>query len=73
MNNFKANSKSNSKGYKIPATKAELFDYVNLEQNIIIPIITRLVKCRNLLYEGTEGYFDLFKKEEYKLLQKFIE
>lgn len=47
---------SNSKGYKIPATKAELFDYVNLEQNIIVPIITRLVKCRNLLYEGTEGY-----------------
>lgn len=64
---------SNSKGYKIPATKAELFDYVNLEQNIIVPIIARLVKCRNILFEGTDGSFDLFKKEEYKVLQKFIE
>lgn len=64
---------SNSKGYKIPATKAELFDYVNLEQNIIVPIIARLVKCRNVLFEGTDGSFDLFKKEEYKVLQKFIE
>lgn len=53
---------SNSKGYKIPATKAELFDYVNLEQNIIVLIITRFVKCRKLLFERTEESFDLFKK-----------
>ena len=64
---------SNSKGYKIPATKAELYDYVNLEQSIIVPIIGRLTKCRNLLFEGTEGRFDLFEKEEYELLRKIIE
>lgn len=52
---------------------AVLFDYVNLEQNTIVPIIARLVKCRNILFEGTDGSFDLFKKEEYKVLQKFIE
>lgn len=64
---------SNSKGYKIPATKAELYDYVNLEQSIIVPIINRLKKCRNLLYEGTEGKFDLFEREEYELLRKIQE
>ena len=64
---------SNSQGYKIPATKAELYDYVNLEQNIIVPIIARLTKCRNLLYEGTDGNFDLFEKKEYELLRKIIE
>lgn len=64
---------SNSKGYKIPATKAELYDYVNLEQGIIVPIIGRLTKCRNLLYEGTDGNFDLFEKDEYELLRKIIE
>ena len=64
---------SNSKGYKIPATKAELYDYVNLEQSIIVPIINRLTKCRNLLYEGTEGGFDLFEREEYELLRKIQE
>lgn len=64
---------SNSKGYKIPATKAELFDYVNLEQSIVVPIISRLTKCRNLLFEGTEGNFDLFDKEEYNLLRKLIQ
>lgn len=64
---------SNSKGYKIPATKAELYDYVNLEQSIIVPIINRLAKCRNLLYEGTEGRFDLFEREEYELLRKIQE
>lgn len=64
---------SNSKGYKIPATKAELYDYVNLEQSIIVPIIARLTKCRNLLYEGTDGNFDLFEKDEYELLRKIIE
>ena len=64
---------SNSKGYKIPATKAELYDYVNLEQSIIVPIINRLAKCRNLLYEGTESRFDLFEREEYELLRKIQE
>ena len=64
---------SNSKGYKIPATKAELYDYVNLEQSIVVPIINRLAKCRNLLYEGTEGRFDLFEREEYELLRKIQE
>lgn len=64
---------SNSKGYKIPATKAELFDYVNLEQSIVVPILGRLKKCRDLLFEGTEGNFDLFEKNEYKLLKKITQ
>lgn len=64
---------SNSKGYKIPATKAELFEYVNLEQSIVVPILGRLKKCRDLLFEGTEGNFDLFEKEEYKLLRKITQ
>ena len=64
---------SNSQGYKIPATKAELFDYVNWEQSIIVPIIGRLKKCRNLVYEGTEGRFDLFEKDEYEMLRKLME
>lgn len=64
---------SNSKGYKIPATKAELFDYVNLEQSIVVPILGRLKKCRDLLFEGTEGNFDLFEKDEYKLLKKITQ
>lgn len=61
---------SNSKGYKIPSTKAELYDYVNLEQSIIIPMINRLSKCKKIIYEGTEGSFDLFEKDEYQILKK---
>lgn len=64
---------SNSNGYKIPSTKAELFDYVNLEQSIIVPMIGRLSKCRKLIFEGTEGAFDLFEKDEYQLLKKISE
>lgn len=64
---------SNSKGYKIPATKAELYDYVNLEQSIVVPILGRLKKCRDLLFEGTEGNFDLFERNEYDLLKKIIQ
>lgn len=63
---------SNSKGYKIPATKSELYDYVNFEQSIILPIVARLVKSRNLLYEGTEGNFDLFARDEYKQLVSML-
>lgn len=64
---------SNSNGYKIPSTKAELFDYVNLEQSIIVPMIGRLSKCRKLIFEGTEGAFDIFEKDEYQLLKKISE
>ncbi len=34
--------------------------------------VARLTKCRNLLYEGTDGNFDLFEKDEYELLRRII-
>ena len=64
---------SSTKGYKIPATKAELYDFVNHDAGIVIPMFSRLRKCRDLIKLGTVGEVDLLDQPEYKQLKKCIE
>lgn len=64
---------SSSKGYKIPATKAELYDFVNRDAGIVLPMFSRLRKCRDLIKLGTFGEVDLLAEPEYKQLRKCIE
>lgn len=66
-------SSSPKKGYKIPATKAELYDFINHGTTIILPMLERLKKCRDIVKLGTVNEVDLFEKTEYSKLKKYFD
>ena len=66
-------SSSAKKGYKIPAKESELFDFINHGTMIIMPMLERLKKCRDLVKLGTANKLDLFDKTEYSSLKKYFD
>lgn len=64
---------SAKKGYKIPAKESELFDFINHGTAIIMPMLERLRKCRDLVKLGTDNQLDLFDKTEYSSLKKYFD
>lgn len=64
---------SSSKGYKIPSKLTELFDFINHGTSIIIPMLERLKKCRDLVKLGTANELDLFDHTEYSSLKKYFD
>ena len=64
---------SAKKGYKIPAKESELFDFINHGTMIIMPMLERLKKCRDLVKLGTANKLDLFDKTEYSSLKKYFD
>ena len=64
---------SAKKGYKIPAKESELFDFINHGTAIIMPMLERLKKCRDLVKLATTNELDLFDKTEYSSLKKYFD
>ena len=64
---------SSHAGLKIPSKQSELFDFVNMNTTIIMPILHRLKTCRDLIKLGTSNELDIFDKDEYRSLQKFFD
>lgn len=64
---------SSTSGYKIPSTEKELYDFVNHGKSIIMPMLSRLKICNDVIKMGTEGKINLFEKAEYHSLSKMFE
>lgn len=64
---------SSKGGYKIPSKEAELYDYVNHDANIIIPMLARLEKCRDIIKLGTSNELDLLDHPEFQLLKSYFD
>ena len=63
---------SSTGGYKIPSTEKELYDFVNHGKSIIMPMISRLKTCNDVIRMGTDGKINLFEKAEYNSLSKMF-
>ncbi|MCQ2053941.1 MAG: DUF3800 domain-containing protein [Fibrobacter sp.] len=63
---------SSAKGYKIPSEENELFDFVDHGKNIILPMLSRLKKCNDIIRLGTGGNVRLFERAEYHSLAKML-
>ncbi len=64
---------SSQRGYKIPSRQAELYDFINHDAKIVIPMLARLKKCRDLVKLGTVNGLDLLAHPEYRQLQAFFD
>ena len=64
---------SSKKGDKIPAKYEEVIDFINHGTTIIMPMLERIKKCRDLIKLGTNNEVDLFDKTEYASLKRYFE
>lgn len=60
---------SSTKGYKIPSKESEIYDYINHDAKVVIPMLARLKKCRDLIKLGTNNELDLLAHKEYTQLK----
>ena len=59
---------SSPNGYKIPSSEEELDDFIKHGKTIILPMLSRLKKCNDIIKMGTYGTIDLFQRAEYQVL-----
>ena len=64
---------SSSRGYKLPASESDLYDFINHSNTIIEPMLSRVKKFRNQIKHATNGELDLLNKEEYELIRKVLD
>lgn len=64
---------SSNKGYKIPSKKSEIIDFINHDASIVIPMLARLKKCRDLVKIATVDEIDILSAEEYIDLKQFFD
>lgn len=61
---------SSNKGYKLPSSSMDLYEFVNHSNSYIQPMIDRLLKCRNQIKLATKNELDIFDHEEFKYLNE---
>ena len=64
---------SSSKGYKLPASQSDLYDFVNHSNAIIEPMLSRVKKFRDQIRLATNGELDVLDKQEYSLIRKVVD
>ncbi|WP_221392494.1 DUF3800 domain-containing protein [Dyadobacter sp. NIV53] len=64
---------SSSRGYKLPASEADLYDFVNHSNTIIEPMLSRIQKFRNQIRMATNGELDVLDREEYSMIRKVVD
>lgn len=59
-------------GYKLPANRVDLYDYVNHSNTYIQPMISRLLKCRDKVKLATKNKIDILDHNEFMYLKELI-
>ena len=62
-----------NKGYKIPRCFADLFDFVERVNSLVLPLVERLNKARNSYLIASKDEIDLLKGPNYPELVDFLE
>lgn len=64
---------SSKLGYKLPVSKADLYDFVNHSNSVITPMLERLKKCREIIKTATHNDIDILANKEYQTLKNILE
>lgn len=64
---------SSNKGYKIPVSEKELYEFVDHSRMQVEPMMGRLKKCRDQIMVATKNNVDVFARENYGLLRKMLD
>ncbi|SEJ75918.1 Protein of unknown function [Dyadobacter sp. SG02] len=63
---------SSSRGYKLPASEADLYDFISHSNTIISPMLSRIKRFRDQVHTATSGQIDILAHDEYSLIRKVV-
>jgi hypothetical protein len=64
---------SSSRGYKLPASERDLYDFINHSNTIVEPMLARIKKFRDQISKATKGKLDVLGKNEYAVIRKVLD
>ncbi len=64
---------SSSRGYKLPACEADLYNFISHSNTIIEPMLSRVKKFRDQVRLATDGRLDLLERGEYDMIRKVLD
>ncbi|CAG5074665.1 hypothetical protein DYBT9623_05352 [Dyadobacter sp. CECT 9623] len=64
---------SSSRGYKLPASEQDLYDFVSHSNTIIEPMLSRVKRFRDQVHIASDGKIDVLAADEYKVIRKVID
>lgn len=62
-----------NKGYKIPSSYADILDFIERVDSLVVPYLRRLKRARDIIHESSLGEYDLLKGTKYPALVKLLE
>ncbi|HDS0940096.1 TPA: DUF3800 domain-containing protein [Pseudomonas putida] len=63
---------STSKGYKIPQTRADINDFLEMASGVVVPLLERVKKAREVYKLSSGGEYDIIKVSRLKDLEKLL-
>ncbi|MBA1200592.1 DUF3800 domain-containing protein [Pseudomonas capeferrum] len=63
---------SAAKGYKIPQTRADINDFLGLASGVIVPLLDRIRKARDVYRQSSGGGYDIVKAANLPALEKLL-
>lgn len=64
---------SSSRGYKLPASEGDLYDFINHSNTIVEPMLSRIKKFRDQISQATKGKLDVLDRDEYAVIRKILD
>lgn len=64
---------SSTKGYKIPSSLSEIMDFVTHDAKVVMPMLSRLKHCRDLVKMNTLNEIDLLDGTEFEQLKWYFD
>lgn len=64
---------SSTKGYRIPSSLSEVMDYVEHDAKVVIPMLSRLQHCRQLVKLNTLNQVDVLDGTDFEQLKLFFD
>lgn len=64
---------SSNKGYKLPNNESDIFNFINQSCITILPMISRIKKCRDSIKLTTKNQLDILSKEEYTDIKRLLD
>jgi predicted transcriptional regulator of viral defense system len=63
---------SATKGYKIPRTRADINDFLELASSQILPLLDRVKKARDVYRLSSVGEYDILEEEQFAQVRKLL-
>jgi hypothetical protein len=63
---------SATKGYKIPRTRADINDFLELASSQILPLLDRVKKARDVYRLSSVGEYDILEEEQFAQIRKLL-